>query len=105
MNVPVVNLNEYQRQAFLFAVPNAQTPLYLVPALAEEVGEVAALFAKAQRKGSTIDHEELLKELGDVLWNLSALAYIYGFKLEDVAQKNINKLDERRIRGTIVERM
>jgi NTP pyrophosphatase (non-canonical NTP hydrolase) len=99
-----VRLNEYQRQAYQYAVENAKTPLYLVPALAEEVGEVAALFAKAQRKGTPISREQLLSELGDVLWNVSSLAEVSGMTLQDVAQYNLDKLMHRKINNTIVER-
>jgi NTP pyrophosphatase (non-canonical NTP hydrolase) len=99
-----VRLNEYQRQAYWFAVENAKTHHYLVPALAEEVGEVAALFAKSQRKGVAIERAQLLSELGDVLWNVASLAELYGLTLEDVAQHNLDKLISRKMTNTIVER-
>jgi NTP pyrophosphatase (non-canonical NTP hydrolase) len=99
-----VHLNEYQKQAATFILPSAETPAYLVPALAEEVGEVAALFAKAVRAEKPLSHESLKKELGDVLWNVANIAQLYGMTLEDVAITNITKLTERRMNNTIVAR-
>ena len=44
---------------------------------------------------------ELVKELGDVLWYINALAIELGVSLEHVAEVNIEKLKGRRERGTI----
>lgn len=100
----VLTLNEYQRQAFQYALPTAQTPHYLVPGLAEEVGEVASLFAKAQRNEKPVSLELLQKELGDVLWMVSSLAFVYGLSLEDIGNGNISKLAYRKATDTIKER-
>ena len=99
-----VYLNDYQKQAATFILPSAETPAYLIPALAEEVGEVAALFAKAVRAEKPLSLESLKKELGDVLWNVANIAKLYGIELEDVAVTNIDKLTERRMNNTIVAR-
>ena len=45
---------------------------------------------------------ELVKELGDVLWYINALAIELGVTLESVAQANIEKLAGRAERGTIL---
>ena len=42
-----------------------------------------------------VDRDALLLELGDVLWNLTALAADYGFTLGDVARANVEKLNAR----------
>ena len=41
------------------------------------------------------------KELGDVLWYISYLCTEFDFKLEDVAQQNLQKLELRTLKGTI----
>ena len=80
---------------------------YTYPALglAEEAGEVAGKFAKAVRDNAgVIDAErkkEIVKELGDVLWFVSELCTGLGVTLEDVAQKNLDKLASRKERGMI----
>lgn len=89
--------------------------------LVGEVGEFASKVAKHIRKGhySIIDSniangnnvddlsnpenalDELKKEAGDVLWQLSGLCTIMGWSLEDVAQQNLDKLSARKAIGTI----
>jgi NTP pyrophosphatase (non-canonical NTP hydrolase) len=73
--------------------------------LAEEAGEVAGKFAKAIRDSAgKVDEERkaaIVKELGDVMWFVAELATCLGVKLEDVAQKNLDKLASRKERGVI----
>lgn len=44
---------------------------------------------------------ELKKEAGDILWQLSGLCKVMNWKLEDVAQMNLDKLASRQQRGVI----
>ena len=46
--------------------------------------------------------EELKKEAGDMLWQLSGLCKVMGWDLEHVAQVNLDKLAARKAAGTIV---
>lgn len=45
--------------------------------------------------------EQLRKEAGDILWQLSGLCKVMGWSLEDVAQENLDKLASRQARGVI----
>ena len=45
--------------------------------------------------------EELKKEAGDILWQLSGLCSVMGWSLEEVAQMNLDKLAARKAAGTI----
>lgn len=80
---------------------------YIYPALglAEEAGEVAGKYAKAVRDNAgVIDEErkrEIVKELGDVLWFVSELCTNLNVSLDEVAQKNLDKLASRKARGVI----
>lgn len=80
---------------------------YIYPALglAEEAGEVAGKYAKAVRDEEGVISEErkeaIVKELGDVMWFVAELATCLGVSLEDVAQKNLDKLASRKERGVI----
>lgn len=47
------------------------------------------------------DAKEIAKELGDVLWYVSAIAKYIGVDMEDLAKENIGKLNSRRLRGKI----
>ena len=103
-------------------VPESRNFSYMMLNLMGEVGEFAGKVAKAIRKGqmkmktnadiyyavhmSYEDAEkhmdELAKEAGDILWQLSGLCSVMGWSLEDIAQLNLDKLADRKSRGVIV---
>lgn len=94
-----MTFDEYQREAIKTKkYPDGVT--YPLLALGEEVGEVLGKFAKYQRDG-VIDMEAVKKELGDVLWQLSALCYEAKIPLQEVAYANLEKLADRHKRGVI----
>ena len=106
-----MRLLQYQVEAMRFArYPARHEILYPLLALQEEVGEVSGKFAKHLRKGGSLDafvtnddlREPLLKELGDVLWQLAALCEGLGAGLDEVAERNLDKLHGRDKRGTLV---
>lgn len=78
---------------------------YPIHALAEEAGEVNGKIAKFVRKHGT-DREALAevvkKELGDVLFQVSESARMFGFTLQDVVDENVRKLDDREERGVLI---
>lgn len=71
--------------------------------LVGESGEVAEKFKKIIRdkKGviSDEDQQELIKELGDILWYVNAVASLLGSSLDEVAAKNLDKVLSRKQRG------
>jgi len=73
--------------------------------LAGEAGEVCEKVKKIMRdKGGVLSEEdsvELSKELGDVLWYLSALACEINVGLSTIAEENIDKLHSRKERGML----
>jgi NTP pyrophosphatase (non-canonical NTP hydrolase) len=69
--------------------------------LVGEAGEVAEKVKKLIRDSSRFQNEEIMKELGDVVFYATALANIYGRGLQEVLQLNIEKLDDRQKRGTL----
>lgn len=97
------NLDEYQHAAFKYRVDNA-SPEERVMGLLEEAGEVAGIFKRLLRGDYSPDvaTTKLHKELGDILWYLSQVAYDNGFKLSEIAASNIDKLESRLIRGQIL---
>ena len=111
----IMNFNEYQNQAIRTDVAyNATTKSsryngYMEKALglAGKTGEVLEIIKKMIRdKGGVFettqeDREKLKKELGDVLWYLSAVAYYNDIELEDIAKTNLDKLASRQRRDKI----
>lgn len=116
-----LTLKEYQEKAMTTCMPSSENFSYMFLNLVGEVGEFASKVAKHIRKGhysimdsniangSNIDDltepqialDELKKEAGDILWQLSGLCTVMGWSLEDVAQMNLDKLAARKAVGTI----
>ena len=99
--------NQYQLRAGMTAIyPNRGDNLYY-PALglAGEAGEVCEKIKKVMRdkngKLTSEDRTMLIKELGDVLWYVSALADELDAFLGDIAVVNIEKLRSRQERNKI----
>lgn len=96
-----MNFKEYQELAASTAIyPEEYRIVYPALGLAGESGEVAEKVKKYIRDGN-LDRDLLAKELGDVLWYVSALSRDLGIDLEDVASRNIEKLRSRAERGTL----
>lgn len=83
-------------------VPEAEWLSYVCLGLAGEAGEVADKRKKRLRDGAAgPTREDMIEELGDVLWYAAAVARELGVSLEDVARGNLAKLRARAERGTI----
>lgn len=96
-----MNFKEYQELAAKTAIyPEEYRIVYPALGLAGESGEVAEKVKKYIRDGN-LDRDLLAKELGDVLWYVSALSRDLGIDLDDVASRNIDKLRSRAERGTL----
>lgn len=97
-------LNEYQHEAMGFRLESADEA-YALFGLVGEVGELFSFIAKTIRDEPQMTNGEVQefvkKELGDILWFLSAVAYDHGLQLDDVAVANIQKLRSRAERGVI----
>lgn len=110
-----MELNDYQEKAMTTCMPSSENFSYMFLNLVGEVGEFASKVAKLIRKDKAgieydilmmngchqCDVEELQKEAGDILWQLSGLCTVMGWSLEEVAQQNLDKLAARKAVGTI----
>jgi len=72
--------------------------------LAGESGEVLDLVKKGIYHQQGMDQDKIKKELGDVLWYVSALCGELGFTLEEVMETNIEKLKARFPEGYSADR-
>lgn len=122
-----MELKEYQQRAMTTCTNSSRNFSYMMLNLVGEVGELASKVAKAIRKeeveigevssqfkkyhnayyytdkadAATME-QELMKEAGDCLWQLSGLCSVMGWDLEEVAQMNLDKLASRKERNVIV---
>jgi NTP pyrophosphatase (non-canonical NTP hydrolase) len=106
-----MNLNDYQKQAITTELMkrsnelNANDPALVakILGLVGEAGETADKFKKVIRDNEGIISDdikvEIAKELGDVLWYISALSDYLGYTLDEIAELNLKKLFDRRDRG------
>ena len=69
--------------------------------LVGEAGEVAEKIKKMIRDNSRFTQEDIVKELGDVVFYATALANYYGHSLNTMLAMNVQKLDSRQERGVI----
>lgn len=102
-----MELNEYQRLASRTLNPDQGMRNMLVNGalgLAGESGEAADLVKKHVFHGHDLDVRDLADELGDVLWYISQIATSQGLTMEQIARRNITKLQERYPDGFVRER-
>ncbi len=100
----ITRLNEYQLAALSTMVcPPERRLVYCALKLNGEAGEVAEKIGKAIRRDGQpwIDNHDLALELGDVLWYIAALADEIGYDLQAIAEMNVRKLEDRKLRGVI----
>jgi NTP pyrophosphatase (non-canonical NTP hydrolase) len=96
-------MNEYQIEADKTAVYPKDTYdglFYVTMGLTGEAGEIANKVKKFIRDGR-LDREDLMDELGDVMWYTAMLALELGYNLDAVAKHNVAKLKSRAKRGVI----
>lgn len=114
-----MEINEYQQLAMTTCMDSCANDTYMLFGLMAEAGEIADKIAKWKRKGliqmqqdrvvftskyqveNDRMSEELMKEVGDVMWFCAGIAQSFGWRLEDVCRMNLDKLASRQQRGVI----
>ncbi len=101
-----MTFNEYQEAIKKFAIyPGAGTGninalSYTALGLTEEAGEYAGKVSKLIRD-NVFETQLATKELGDILWQLTRAATELNTSLAEIAQQNIQKLEQRVKNGTL----
>jgi NTP pyrophosphatase (non-canonical NTP hydrolase) len=103
-----MTFDDYQKQALTTVVSTGdgfKDTLHWVLGICGESGEVAEKVKKIIRdKSGQIsknDKQDLVRELGDVLWYIAILAHDLGSTFDEVADNNLMKLKDRKLRGVI----
>lgn len=100
-----MTFDDYQQKALTTAVDEGSELMQRVLGLVGESGEIADKIKKWLRDDSgspaKLDKEGLVEELGDTLWYIAALADHLGYKLDQVAQINVDKLQDRKQRKVL----
>lgn len=102
-----MNFDEYQAIVKKTSIypDQGNNVAYATLGLAGEAGEVADKVKKLIRDSHGVltedKRKEMIKELGDVLWYLTACASELGVDLEEVATQNAKKVEDRKTRGVL----
>ena len=102
-----MTINEYQKLALRTLNPSLGKRDVLingVMGLCGESGEAIDIVKKHLAQGHELDREHLIRELGDIAWYLAETASALDVSLEEVLQKNIEKLQKRYPEGFSEER-
>jgi NTP pyrophosphatase (non-canonical NTP hydrolase) len=103
-----MNISEYQKWADenwhskgqLRQFMDQRDYFIMTAGLGGETGEVLEVLKKDVRDGK-FDKENLTKELGDVLYYLTMIASYHSISMQEVIDKNVKKLEDRRSRNVI----
>ena len=93
-----MTINEYQNLAMLTKNPGLtgrELLINSVMGLCGESGEVIDLVKKHVSHGHPLNRERLIDELGDVAWYLAECATVLDVSLEEILERNIEKLKKR----------
>ena len=95
------DINMYQHIATEYAV--YEHSMYPKVSLLIESAELCDLFVKPELRGDdqVATRNEIISEAGDVLWNLAVLLESENILLSEVAEYNLQKLDDRKERGVL----
>ena len=102
-----MEINEYQKLAMVTLnreLDKKQMLTNAVMGLCGESGEASDIVKKHLFHSHELDREALIKELGDVAWYLAEAAEALDISLEEVLEKNIEKLRKRYPEGFSAER-
>lgn len=93
-----MEINEYQKLAMVTLNKKLDKKEMLtnsVMGLCGESGEACDLVKKHLFHGHELDREALIKELGDVAWYLAEAVAALDISLDEVFERNIEKLKQR----------
>ena len=102
-----MTINEYQQLAMTTLNPALSGKDVLingVMGLCGESGEAIDIVKKHLAQGHELDRDKLIKELGDIAWYLAETATALDVSLEEVLQRNIDKLRARYPEGFSADR-
>lgn len=106
MSVPPASDADFDWAAYDRAVLRTAPPFHapyvlanLALGVAGEAGEVADLIKKQIFHQHTPNPDQLIEELGDVLWYVAALAATIPVPIQEIARRNVHKLEHRYPQG------
>lgn len=99
-----MTLNEYQIHAMSTSNRRGNDIIIGILGLCGETGELADLVKKHLHQGHDLRNDDIIEELGDILWYLVYTAQQLGVFFDTVANHNLAKLRKRYPEGFDPER-
>lgn len=87
-------LDEYRFFVYLTDLTHNRLDVHIL-GLVAEVGELCGKINKSERDDTPLDRDGIVLELGDVLWQLTAVCEDLGIGLDEVMATNVRKLADR----------
>ena len=94
-----MDFDQYQNAAKRTLYGNEQVLTNCALGLSGESGQVVDLVKNYTFRGRKLDRQQLIHEMGDVLWYLSQIAEWADIPFDEVAKTNINELNKRYPQG------
>ena len=69
--------------------------LHMLMGMQTEIGELTDPFKKQLAYNKPVDWINVKEEIGDLMWYIGNLCYMLNFDLEEILEKNIEKLKAR----------
>lgn len=86
--------NEYQKLAARTINQGLTFEKQKIHALYGMVGEISSIYQKMYQ-GHSFDPDHMMGKVGDLLWFIAEYCTAKGWSLDDIMQKNIDKLKAR----------
>jgi NTP pyrophosphatase (non-canonical NTP hydrolase) len=93
-----MNIRDYMKKAARTDAPLGSArehDIHMVMGMVTEAGELADVFKKELAYKKEIDWINVTEELGDMMWYIANFCNYRNINLEDVMEKNIQKLTAR----------
>lgn len=101
------DFDEYQKQCKKTAVYPKIGKSFIYPTLGlvneagEFAGKVKKIFRDDYGEITKEKRNDLIHELGDIMWYIAQITTEFGLNMSDIAEENIKKLSSRKSRGTL----
>lgn len=91
------DIDKYQQERAEDSTPDDHEKAVVVYSLdiAKKANEVTDYMKKVIEHGKPFDRDDLIEELGDVVWYVSQLAHEKGIKMSEILEANTSKLRAR----------
>ena len=99
-----MNINDYQQKCLRTTthLPKEKMLKECLLSIPKEAGEILRPFKKYEFHGMPFDKNEVIEEIGDVMWYCVVLAHCLDVDASEILEMNLNKLQDRYPNGFVL---